>query len=129
MQTCVLLSIRPEFAELIFKGLKKYEFRRVVFRSECVSRIVVYASRPVQRVIGEFEVAGILALGKSELWERTKRHAGIPEHSFYSYFDGREMAYAIRVRKPRLYETPLKLDNAFGVNRPPQSFRYIGCTP
>jgi predicted transcriptional regulator len=28
----VLLSIKPQFAEMIFSGTKKYEFRRSVFK-------------------------------------------------------------------------------------------------
>ena len=28
----ILLSIKPEFAERIFDGSKKYEFRKVIFR-------------------------------------------------------------------------------------------------
>jgi hypothetical protein len=54
----VLLSIKPEFVEKIFSGLKKYEFRRVIFKSKSVSRVVIYASSPVQRVVGEFAVGG-----------------------------------------------------------------------
>lgn len=29
----VLLSIKPEFAERIFNGSKKYEFRKVIFKN------------------------------------------------------------------------------------------------
>src|SRR5689334_2187195 len=92
MQTKVLLSIRPRFAEQIFAGLKRYEFRRVVFRSTCVSKILVYASHPVRRVIGEFEVAGILALEARELWKKTGRHSGIQKQYFEDYFKGRSIA-------------------------------------
>ena len=50
----VLLSIKPEFAEKIFAGTKKYEFRKSIFKNANVKRIVVYASYPVQMVICEF---------------------------------------------------------------------------
>jgi predicted transcriptional regulator len=125
MQTKVLLSIKPHYAEQIFSGSKRYEFRRVVFRSESVTKIVVYASSPVQRVIGEFRVDEILAFQKEELWRKTKRHGGINKQCFDSYFSGRDMAYAIRVSSPRRYANPVRISDLFSFTRPPQSFCYI----
>jgi predicted transcriptional regulator len=126
MQTKVLLSIRPNFADQIFAGLKRYEFRRVLFRSTGVSRIVVYASYPVQRVVGEFQVGSILALETRELWKKTRKHSGIQKQYFDAYFEGRNTAYAIEISFPRKYAKPIKLEDLFDFSRPPQSFRYIG---
>jgi predicted transcriptional regulator len=52
METSVLLSIKPEFADKIFCGLKRYEFRKVLFKNRNVKKIVVYASAPIRKVIG-----------------------------------------------------------------------------
>lgn len=125
MQTCVLLSIKPEFAEKIFSGMKRYEFRRVLFKSKTVSKVVVYASSPIRRVIGEFQVDGILALGASQLWERTKQHSGIEKDRFDSYFADKSTAYAIKIKSPRRYSKPLRLESVCDTNRPPQSFCYL----
>ena len=56
----VLLSIKPEFAEKIFNGTKKYEFRKSIFKNKDVDTVVVYASSPWQYVIGEFHIDKIL---------------------------------------------------------------------
>ena len=57
----VLLSIKPEFALKIFDGSKRYEYRRSIFKRGGVTKIVVYASDPIQKVIGEFKIIrGIL---------------------------------------------------------------------
>jgi len=125
MQTKILLSIKPDFAERIFDGSKRYEFRRVLFRSESVTTIVLYASSPVKRVIGEFTVGGILKLRKQVLWERTKEHAGIEKRYFDLYFAGRRTAFAIKVSCPERYPAPIALEHAFDFSRPPQSFRYV----
>ena len=50
-----LLSIKPEYAEKILKGEKLVEFRIVAFAQE-VSKIFIYATSPVCRIVGEFEV-------------------------------------------------------------------------
>ncbi|MDD8572078.1 ASCH domain-containing protein, partial [Escherichia coli] len=48
----VLLSIKPEYAESILSGKKKYEFRKNIFRNKNVDTIVIYATMPVGKVIG-----------------------------------------------------------------------------
>lgn len=58
----VLLSIKPEFAFKIFDGTKHFEFRKVIFKNPNVNIVVVYASSPVQQVIGEFEIETILMI-------------------------------------------------------------------
>jgi predicted transcriptional regulator len=125
MQTCVLLSIKPEFVEKIFSGLKRYEFRRVIFKSKNVSRVVVYASHPVQCVVGEFEVGGILALNRSQLWQHTKQYAGIAKAYFDEYFADKETAYAIKIKRAKRYEQPIALEYLCPSARPPQSFMYL----
>ena len=37
----VLLSIKPEFAEKIFNGTKKFEFRKSIFKNTDVKKVVV----------------------------------------------------------------------------------------
>lgn len=67
----VLLSIKPEFADKIFEGTKRFEFRRAIFKNTNVKKVVVYASSPVQKVIGEFEIDFIFKNRLEELWSET----------------------------------------------------------
>lgn len=120
----VLLSIKPEFAELIFNGTKKYEFRKAIFKNANIKTIVVYASSPMQKVIGEFEIEFILNDQIDILWERTKQFAGIDKNYFYQYFAERESGYAIKIRKTTRYKFPKSLKEDFNVT-PPQSFLYL----
>ena len=69
----VLLSIKPDFVEKVFSGEKKYEFRRVIFKKPEVNTVVVYASTPVQKVIGEFSVKNIIFDEIGSLWKKTKK--------------------------------------------------------
>jgi predicted transcriptional regulator len=123
-QMRVLLSIRPEFAFKIFDGSKKYEYRRSIFRRSQVTRVIVYASDPVCRVIGEFEIGDILHEEPEVLWEKTWVHAGITKERFLDYFRGRPKGYAIQVTSTRLYESPVPLRSLM-VSSPPQSFVYV----
>lgn len=56
----VLLSIKPEFTHKIFDGTKKYEFRKKVFKDENIRKVIVYASSPEKKVLGEFDIDRIL---------------------------------------------------------------------
>lgn len=125
MPTRVLLSVKPQFAEAILAGTKKFEFRRAIFRSPNVETVVLYASSPVQRVVGEFRVADILSLAPPELWARTHRWSGIDRSYFDEYFSKRDLGFALKVASPRSYGRPLSLLRHFGITHPPQSFCYL----
>lgn len=120
----VLLSIKPEFALKIFNGSKRYEYRRAIFKNPEVNKIVVYASHPIKRIIGEFEIEDILHAEPHVLWTRTKNHAGISENKFFKYFTNKPKGYAIKVKTTRVYDDPLPL-SSFMISSPPQSYMYL----
>jgi predicted transcriptional regulator len=120
----VLLSIKPEFANKIFDGTKKYEYRRVVFKNKKVNKIIVYASAPVSKVIGEFDFEKVLQDKPELLWQSTKNDSGITKEYFCKYFNGKETGFAIKVNNTYRYKKPLNLAKAYGL-RPPQSFCYL----
>jgi predicted transcriptional regulator len=120
----VLLSIKPEFALKIFNGSKRYEYRRVIFKNQEISRVIVYASDPVKRIIGEFEIEDIIHDEPHVLWVKTKNHAGISEKRFFEYFTNKAKGYAIKVKTTTMYDNPLPL-NSFKLSSPPQSFAYV----
>jgi predicted transcriptional regulator len=120
----VLLSIKPEFAFKIFEGTKKFEFRKVIFKNPNIKTVVVYASSPVQQVIGEFEIDDILSFEPEAIWKMTKKYSGITEEFFYEYFSDRDVAHAIKIKNTRKYKKPLDIRQSFNVV-PPQSYVYL----
>jgi predicted transcriptional regulator len=120
----VLLSIKPEFARLIFEGTKKFEFRRSIFKNTDIKTVVVYASSPMQKVIGEFEIETILNEDLDSLWNKTKNFAGIKEEFFYQYFTDKKQGFAIKIKSTTEYKVPLCLKKEYKLT-PPQSFLYL----
>src|SRR5215203_6335684 len=102
----VLLSIKPEFAQKIFDGTKKYEFRRSIFKNPDIKTIVVYASSPVQKVIGEFEIEEIINTDLEDLWSQTEKHSGISKDYFLKYFSGKQNGFAIQIKNTKKYKSP-----------------------
>jgi predicted transcriptional regulator len=120
----VLLSIKPKYAELILEGEKKYEFRRSIFKNPSVKKVVIYASSPISKVVGEFEIEDILSLNLAELWKHTMEHSGIDKEFYDSYFLGKDIGHAIKVKSVKRYSKHKELKD-FDINYAPQSFAYI----
>lgn len=120
----VILSIKPEFANKIFDGSKLYEFRRSIFKDPNVKIVVVYASSPVQKIIGEFEIDHILNLTLESLWDITQDFSGITKDFFLEYFENKDAGYAIKIKKVKKYLEPLCIREDFNAV-PPQSFLYL----
>lgn len=121
----VLLSIKPEFAEKIFDGTKRFEFRKSIFLNRGVSTVVVYVTRPVGRILGEFDVSEIFCAAPSDLWDLTKEFSGISKEFFDSYFEGRTKSFALAVGEVRRYPAPLDPDDLIDNFTPPQSYMYV----
>jgi predicted transcriptional regulator len=119
-----LLSIKPEYVKKIFSGEKRFEYRKCSF-SQKISKVIVYATSPVCRIVGEFDVDGILKDTPDALWTQTKDSSGISEDFFFQYFEGKKCAVAIRIKSTRLYEKEINPYIEWDRFFPPQSFRYI----
>lgn len=119
----ILLSIRPEYVELILLGTKQYEYRRKL-ANKPIGRIVIYATNPVMHVVGEVQVLGTFSDSPSLLWEQTKSNAGISRAKYRDYFRGCETAYAYRLGKVTKYAESKKLIE-LDIKHPPQSFVYL----
>lgn len=120
------MSIKPEFVEKIFSGEKKYEYRKAVFRNPDVNTVVIYATKPCGKVVGNFKINKILCDTPEKIWKNTQEFSGISKKLFDEYFRGKEKAYAIEIADVILYEHPMSLqefDNR--IKAPPQSFQYF----
>lgn len=120
----VLLSIKPKYVDKIFDGTKKYEFRKSLFKRRDVTIVVIYASSPIKRVVGEFEIEDILSGDVNTLWERTKKYSGITKDFYYTYFQKSKTANAIQIGRLTKYEEARSLSD-FNIHQAPQSFCYI----
>ena len=120
----VLLSIKPEFVEKIFAGTKKYEFRKTLFKRRGVKHVVIYASAPIKRVVGEFEIDEILSDDVDILWNKTKKYSGITQAFYKLYFQNKKTANAIQIGRIKKYEKAKSLSD-YNIRQAPQSFCYV----
>ena len=123
MKKRILISINPEHVANIINGTKKYEYRKIAAKQD-VSSIVIYETTPIKRIVAEAEIIDVLVLTPSELWEQTKEQSGISKEFFDEYFKNRDVAYAYKLGKVKVYKKPKTLVE-YGVKTAPQSFVYL----
>lgn len=120
----VLLSIKPEFVKKIFSSEKRYEFRKVIFKNKDIKKVVIYASSPVSKIVGEFTIETVVQDKPETIWKLTKNYSGVNEDYFKQYFKGKNKAYAIKFKRVVQYQKSIEL-NEIGVKCAPQSFMYL----
>ena len=123
-----VMSIRPQFAEAILDQTKLVEFRKRRLARD-VTTVLIYATTPVARIVGAFEVAGYDVGSPNALWERHKTHAGISRAAYRDYYRGTAIAVGILVRDARRLARPLRLPELDSALLAPQSFRYLELDP
>lgn len=123
-RTGLIMSIHPQYAEMILDGVKRYEYRRRLPVEKRALGVLIYATAPVSKIVGEFVIAEKMTLQPDIMWDETGEFAGITREEFDRYFYGLRDAHALNIIQPRRYEKPATLSD-YCLQRPPQSFMYI----
>jgi predicted transcriptional regulator len=121
----VLLSVKPKYAELIMKGSKKYEFRKVIFNNKYIEYVYIYSSSPVKKIVGIFRIGTIIEDRPLSLWNQLKGYSGMEEDEFFDYFENKKIGFAIEIKDFKRFEDPLDPKDLIPRFVPPQSFCYI----
>lgn len=119
----MLLSIKPQYVEKIITGKKKYEFRKFHCR-EGIDTIIIYATAPTKKVIGEVALLNIIEGDVEYVWHETKGFGGILKKDYTAYYKEREVAIAYQLGDVTLYDEPKTLSD-LGLDYVPQSFAYL----
>jgi len=121
----ILLSIKPKYAELVKSGIKRYEFRRKIFKKAGRSKIFIYSTSPVKKFTGVFDASMIYQDSPYRIWDMFGPYSGISEGEFFRYFKDCKIAYAIEIRNLVIFEEPRDPSDYFFEFNPPQSYRYF----
>ena len=124
----LLFSLKPQYADLVFKGLKHAELRRRITPDMKDRDVFIYVSSPVRQLRGGFRVGHVWQGSPKDVWKEVSELAGVKKRDFYNYYAGRTVAYALRITGVWEYAYPASLDTLrsrlprFVV---PQSWRYV----
>ena len=128
----ILLPIKPEYANKILSGEKNVEFRKS-FPNKDIDTIVIYATAPISKIVGEVEVLSQIQStigpfnGKGrDLYDflsiDMQNKVGITKEDFNKYYKDKYFAYYYELGKVTKYEKTLQ---DLGINYYPQSFVYL----
>jgi predicted transcriptional regulator len=120
----VVMSVHPRYAEAIMDGRKKVEFRKRPLASD-VSVVWVYATAPVQRIIGCFEVDATVTAAPHDLWRQFASVGCIDRADFDRYYAGSSVGSGIRIGNVIRLEVPAPIRELLPSGVPPQSFAYV----
>ena len=118
-----LFSIKPEFAFKILEGKKTFEYRKNRTK-ENVSCMVIYATAPVKKIIGDVKIINIINDTPENIWQLTHKTSGISYEMYFKYFLKKRKAYAYHLEYPNKY-SPYKELKDFEVKQAPQSYQYL----
>lgn len=115
----ILMSLHPEWADAIYRREKRFEFRRRRLNVNPGDVVVIYETRPVGLVTGEFVIrvvhhGPIRDIKKLETDPKRKRDLA-------AYLRGAGEATALEICKPRRYRPRQSLAR-FKVGTAPMSY-------
>lgn len=123
-----VFSVKPRFAQALVEGRKGFEFRRARPSLRPGDVVYVYATAPVQAVIGSFVCGHVVEGSPTKVWGEVGAMSETPRAYFRRYFRDRIRAFAIAVRSPSAWANPLGLDalqDKLPGFYPPQSYRFV----
>ena len=82
----ILISIKPEYADMVFMGLKTAELRRKVSQKLRNRDVYVYSSSPVKQLRGGFRVGEIWSDSPENIWQMVSGLAGVDRETFDDYY-------------------------------------------
>jgi predicted transcriptional regulator len=118
-----VMAIHPRYADAILKGEKLVEFRKRKLADD-ISTVLIYATAPVQKVIGEFRIAETVVDAPASIWAAYGDVGIIDESSFEHYYASTTSAVAFLVGEATRYPLPRTLSEIQGGSIP-QSFYYV----
>lgn len=125
----IILSIKPEWADLIYSGRKKIEWRKTRPLSWLPLYVYLYETAPIKKITGYFFCKEILKIHTNEAILFNKNREGcISSDDLMKYIGNNPYIYAWEVSDFVIFDRPMELKEFYSkgspVLRSPQSWQY-----
>lgn len=128
MDRIVLISIKPEFSDLIFSGEKKIELRKSRPNALPGNLILIYNTHPEMALVGFCRIKNVIELTPQKIWDKHSTDLGIDIKRFKEYYYGKTKAIGIEVKDVNKFKQPISLSEIKKETpkfSPPQTFKYL----
>ena len=115
----ILLSIKPNWADLILEGKKTVELRKQWTKANDVERIYLYASAPLQKIVGWIELQQAVCEDVADLKRDSEEGSCVSSEDFDAYFKDKEKGWGLFISRAQKMN-PLSIKAVD--ERPPQNW-------
>ena len=122
----LLMSIKTKYANEIFSGIKKYEFRKKsIGENNLKKKIYIYSSGIEKAIIGYITIDKILQGSIDYILKETDCYNNT---DVINYFKDVKVCYALHIKENHKFNNPIKIEyikrkkNTFNI---PEYYRYI----
>lgn len=120
----IIISASPKVVKELFDNPEK----DVLFYKNTpvnkVSRVIVYATAPVQKVVGEFDLELIDKGAVSTNWKKYSKRSVLSKKDYDVYYTGKDQAHAMVSSKAYKYRKPKALSD-YNMSKGPSGFQYL----
>ena len=120
-----IISLKPRYAELVVSGKKYVELRNRIVRLTPGTKIWIYATRPVGRIVAFAEVKSVVHDEPALIWKQFKKDICIEKTHFDSYTEDKERVSAVMLTAVRMLSdapTLERIRKVVGTFHPPQFY-------
>ncbi|MDN3594210.1 hypothetical protein [Zunongwangia endophytica] len=130
VESILLISVKPEFAEKILIGKKTIELRKSTPKKvNKENYILIYVTSPIKELWAICKINNLIKEDKKTFWNKYGSKTGITKYQFNEYCKTNENAFGIELKEIKnfsKYSIELKdLKKAFPNFMPPQTYSYI----
>jgi predicted transcriptional regulator len=120
----ILLSLQPQYWQLVLDGLKKYEYRRL-FREDAV-QAYIYVSSPRKEITGFIDFGFPLIRSPAEIADLAESQSPGSRQRMLDYLGDRAEAFAIPILSHEVFDpiSLAELRERFGFTAP-QSYVFL----
>lgn len=120
----VCLSIKRRYAEAIYRGEKRYEYRRQAPAVDPPYHLLLYETEPTGSVTGAALVDDEVHGPVEDVIDETVADTPHTKRELRDYFDGAEEGSALRIASTTRFQPRMDLVQV-GIASAPQNFQYV----
>lgn len=126
----VLMSLNPEYYELIWQGLKRHEFRRRYIARRPTTWFV-YLTAPVSKLAAVIDLDRAIVDVPQRIAEIAEQARAGNGESVYDYLQDLERGFALPIKRVREHTgfTAVELASMLGSFHPPQGYTLVDRNP
>jgi len=129
MDNTLLLSLRPEYANMILKGKKNVEIRKKFSSRWLMHRVNLYSSFPECSIVGEALIRYICIGNPDNIWENYHDQIGCTKEEYDEYIGNANEIYALFLDEIKPYRDTIPISQlSYYLKKnltPPQSYSVI----